>query len=107
MNNTQKEKRKFRASKRWKEFRDRIKEERKVCEITGAKLTKMWQLHHCLLDETKYEDLSHEENFCALSWNMHKCVHFLFCKSKPKEWRKRVLNLIKILKKMEKLMTAN
>lgn len=98
----QKAKRRFRASKCWKEFRDKIKEERKFCEITGAKLSKMWQLHHMDLNEEHYENLE-PENFVCLSWNMHKCVHFLFCKSKPKEWRKRVLNLIKILKKMEKL----
>lgn len=101
--NAQKEKRKFRSGKKWKEFRDRIKEERKVCEITGAKLTKMWQLHHCDLHEENYEDLRNEDNFCALSWNMHKVVHYLFVKSKPREWRRRVLNLIVILKKMERL----
>ena len=52
--------------------------------------------------EKKYESLK-PENFVCLSWNMHKVVHALFVKSKPMEWRKRVLNLIKILKKMEKL----
>lgn len=103
---TQAEKRKFRASKKWKEFRERLKEERKVCEITGAKLTKMWQLHHMDMSEENYQDITHEENYCALSWNMHKCVHYLFTKSKPREWRKRVMNLIRILKKMEKLNTV-
>lgn len=99
----QKDKRKFRSSKKWKEFRDRMKEKRPYCEITGARLTKMWQLHHCDLHEENYEDLRNEDNFSVLSWNAHKCIHYLFVKSKPREWRKRVLNLITILKKMEAL----
>ena len=102
-NSHQKGKRNFRSSKKWKEFREHMKEKRPYCEITGAKLTKMWQLHHCDLSEEHYEDLRHEENFSVLSWNAHKCIHYLFVKSKPREWRKRVLNLIRILKKMEEL----
>lgn len=100
---TQQKKRRFRDSKRWKDFREHMKEiQGGVCQITGAKLTRLWQLHHCSLDETKYEDLN-EKNFVCLSWNMHKVVHALFVKSKPKEWRKRVLKLIIILKRMEQL----
>ena len=104
--NNQCKKRKFRSSSKWKHFRDEMKEERPYCEVTGQKLTKMWQLHHCDLNEDNYEDLRNKDNFSVLSWNMHKCIHFLFVKSKPREWRKRVLNLIKILKKMEKLNTT-
>ena len=99
---TQKDKRRFRDSKRWKEFRQRLKGERKVCEITGSKLTKLFQVHHMDLNEEHYEDLN-PDNFSCLSWNMHKVVHALFVKSKPRAWRSRVLNLIRILKKMEKL----
>lgn len=100
---TQKDKRRFRDSKRWKEFREHMKSlQENRCQITGAKLTRLWQLHHMSLDETKYDELI-DENFVCLSWNMHKVVHALFVKSKPKEWRIRVLNLIRILKKMEKL----
>ena len=99
----QKAKKKFRDSKRWKEFRRQMYEQSgRECAVTGYKLTKLWQLHHMDLVEEHYENLN-PENFVCLSWNMHKVVHALFVKSKPREWRKRVLNLIKILKKMEKL----
>jgi hypothetical protein len=100
---TQKDKRRFRDSKKWKDFREHMKTlQNETCQITGAKLTKLWQLHHMDLDESNYENLI-DENFVCLSWNMHKVVHALFVKSKPKAWRSRVLNLIRILKKMEKL----
>lgn len=101
--NTQREKRRFRDSKRWKEFREHMKAlQENRCQITGAKLTKLWQLHHMDLDENNYQNLD-DDNFVCLSWNMHKVVHALFVKSKPKEWRSRILNLIRILKRMEKL----
>ena len=100
---TQKDKRRFRDSKRWKEFREHMKTlQNETCQITGARLTKLWQLHHLDLDENNYQNLI-DENFVCLSWNMHKVVHALFVKSKPKEWRIRILNLIRILKRMEKL----
>ena len=101
--NTQREKRRFRDSKRWKEFREHMKAmQENRCQITGAKLTKLWQLHHLDLDENNYQNLE-DDNFVCLSWNMHKVVHALFVKSKPKEWRKRILKLIIILKRMEQL----
>lgn len=100
---TQKDKTKFRASKKWKEFRDRKRKEQKVDPITGAKLTRMANLHHLDLDETHYEDLSDESHFVFLNQAMHKTVHALFLKSKPREWRKRVLALINILKEMENI----
>ena len=102
----QKSKKKFRDSKCWKDFRRQMYEQSgRECAVTGNRLTKLWQLHHMCMDEEQYENLK-PENFVCLSWNMHKVVHALFVKSKPKEWRKRVLNIIKILKKMEKLLAA-
>lgn len=103
---TQKDKRRFRDSKKWKDFREHMKTlQNETCQITGARLTKLWQLHHMDLDESNYENLV-DENFVCLSWNMHKVVHALFVKSKPRAWRSRVLNLIRILKKMEKLNSS-
>lgn len=100
---TQQKKRGFRDTKRWKDFREHMKEiQGGICQVTGAKLTRLWQLHHMDLDEDNYQNLI-EDNFVCLSWNMHKVVHALFVKSKPKEWRKRILKLIIILKRMEKL----
>jgi hypothetical protein len=101
--NTQREKRRFRDTKRWKEFREHMKAlQDNTCQITGARLTRLWQLHHMDLNEEHYENLK-EENFVCLSWNMHKVVHALFVKSRPREWRKRVMKLILILKRMEAL----
>ena len=99
----QKSKKKFRDSKRWKDFRRQMYEQSgRECAVTGNRLTRLWQLHHMDMSEEHYENLK-PENFVCLSWNMHKVVHALFVKSKPRDWRKRVLNLIKILKSMEKL----
>ena len=99
----QKEKQKFRASKKWKDFRDKKRKEQKVDPITGAKLSRLANLHHLDLNEEHYEDLSDESHFVFLNQAMHKTVHAMFLKSKPREWRKRVLALIKILKQMERI----
>ena len=101
--NNQKQKQKFRASKKWKNFRDIVRHEQQNDPVTGAKLTRMANLHHLCLDETKYEDLSKREHFVFLNQVTHKCVHFLFSKANPRQWRKRVLALIKILKQMERI----
>lgn len=97
----QQSKRKFRGSKEWKEFRQYMRSKQKVDPITGAKLTAMANLHHLDLNDEHYEDLSDETHFVFLNQAMHKVVHALFLKSDPKAWRKRVLNLIRILKQME------
>ena len=52
-------------------------------------------------------DISDESHFVFLNQAMHKTVHSLFLKSDPKAWRKRVLALIRILKDMEKINSAN
>jgi hypothetical protein len=101
--NNQSAKTKFRATKKWKEFRDHMREKQKVDPVTGQKLTRMANLHHCLLDETKYDDLSNEDNFVFLNQMTHKVVHWFFTKSKPKQLRERLENIIPILEKMEKL----
>jgi len=99
----QKWKTKFRASKEWKEFRDRMREKQKVDPVTGAKLTRMANLHHKDLDEANYTDLSDEDDFVFVNQMTHKCIHFLFSKSKPKEWRRRIEKLIEILEDMERI----
>jgi hypothetical protein len=96
-------KRRFRASKIWKEFRDRIRKKQVVDPVTGQKLTRLANLHHLDLHEENYENISNEENFVFLNQATHKTIHFFFLKSKPREWRKRLLRLIPYLKKMEKL----
>ena len=99
-----KDRQKFRSTKRWKEFRKQLMDKQRKDGITGNPLTPTANCHHCLLDYERYTELD-EENFVMLNKESHDAVHFFFLKSKPREWRKRVLNLIKILKIMEKLNT--
>lgn len=101
--NNQKWKTKFRSSKEWKDFRNKKRKEQKVDPVTGAKLTRMANLHHLNLDESKYEDLSNEDNFVFLNQATHKVVHYFFLKSKPTEWRKRIEGITKILERMEEV----
>lgn len=101
--NNQKAKQKFRASKEWKNFRDRKRHEQKVDPVTGAKLTRMSNLHHKDLDESHYEDISNEDNFVFLNQMTHKVVHWFFSKSHPKQWRERLERLIPILEDMERI----
>lgn len=97
------ERKKFRYSEAWKNFRKRIIVKQKVDPVTGSKLTKMCNLHHCDLNEDHYDDISNEDNFVALNYETHSLVHFLFSKSKPRAWRDKIKALIKILEKMEEL----
>ena len=71
--------------------------------ITGQKLTRLANLHHKDLNEEHYEDLSNEDNFVFLNQLSHKVIHYFFSKSNPKQWRKRILEVIKILKEMERI----
>lgn len=98
--NHQKEKQKFRATKRWKEFRDKIRHIQIKDPVTGAKLTRMANLHHMCLDESKYEDLSNEDHFVFLNHMTHKCIHFL---ANKKDWRKRCLMMILLVRKMARI----
>jgi hypothetical protein len=99
----QKEKTKFRGTKKWKDFRDRMRKKQQKDPITGAKLGRMANLHHCDLDESHYEDISNEDNFVFLNKMSHDVVHFFFSKTKPHQWRERIANIIPILEKMEEL----
>lgn len=95
----QRDKTKFRATKRWRELRDRKRREQKVDPVTGAKLTRLANLHHMNLDASKYEDLSHEDHFVFLNQMTHKCIHFFA----HKDWRKRLLNMILLVRRMAKI----
>lgn len=105
--NNQNWKKNFRSSKAWKEFRDKIKKKQINDPVTLQKLTIHANLHHMDLDEEHYMDLSNEDNFVFVNQKTHECIHYLFLKSKPKEWRKRLMRLIPILEKMELLNTTN
>jgi len=106
MSYSQKDKTKFRASKKWKDFRDRIRHSQVTDPVTGAKLGRMANLHHKDLNEEHYEDLSNEDNFVFLNKMTHDVVHFLFSKKDPKRWRKRIAALTEILEQMERINTV-
>lgn len=97
---TQKEKSDFRASGKWKKFRNLMK---KKCNgidyISGRPLPKGANLHH--LDEAHYDDLN-EDKFVFLGKTMHKMVHFLFVYyRKDPDVIKRLEEILKKMKEYE------
>ena len=69
---------KFRQTKEWKEFRKRIFDKQDGKDvITGKKLYKGYNVHHCDMSEANYDKLI-EENFVALNKQTHEVLHFLF-----------------------------
>lgn len=98
------DKKKFRASKEWKEFRYIMRERQRIDPVTKQKLTKMANLHHLDMDDEHYDDLSNVDNFVFLNQKTHECVHFLFSKTHPTQWRDRIRVLAAICQKMENLL---
>lgn len=64
----------FRRTTIWKDFRNRLKKERKVDQLTGRKLTKTWNCHHQRFDSRLYTDLD-EQYFSCLNNQMHDLLH--------------------------------
>lgn len=100
MSKTQNKKSKFRATSTWKSFRMSMKAKRKNDMITGRPLLKGWNLHHCDLNETHYEDISNEDNFECMNKISHKVIHWLF---RYKNWREVLKNIESLLEKMERI----
>lgn len=79
MNDTQKKKRNFRDSKKWKDFRKKKALEQKgLCGLSKRKLTGRYNLHHKCLDPNKYEDLSDPTRFICLNKRQHDLIHDLY-----------------------------
>lgn len=79
MNQTQKQKTKFRSTKKWKGFKHVIFVKQGGKDfITKSKLRKYSALHHCDLNPDHYEDLSNEDNFFYLNNGCHDTVHYLY-----------------------------
>lgn len=78
-NETQKQKKKFRNSSKWLKFRKHIanKFDNKDA-ISGYPLRKGWNLHHLSLDNTKYEDITVEDNFVPLNKQLHETLHICY-----------------------------
>lgn len=68
-------KKKFRATKKWKTFRESFNKEKDF--ITLKKLYKGWQLHHLDLDPDNYYNLI-VENFIPLNVQTHEFIHWLY-----------------------------
>lgn len=92
---------KFRRSAKWVKFRRHIKARQKLDPVTGSPLASTCSIHHVDLRAENYEDLSDETHFVALNPQSHETVHFLWQANGG--WRKAVLALIGVLKKMEKV----
>lgn len=77
MTQNEREKKRFRQTKAWKEFRNSIRKKIKFDFLTGKKLTGKWELHHLDLDSNNYQVLE-EENFIPLNSRSHSTIHFLY-----------------------------
>lgn len=95
----QKDKTKFRASKKWRDFRDKIRHEQKVDPVTGSKLTRCANLHHMDLNADHYEDLSDESHFVFLNRKTHDTIHYFA----HKDWRHRIEVMTKLLERMAEI----
>lgn len=68
---------KVRSRVAWKNFRERLRKERKVDALTNMKLNKGWELHHLNLNIAEYDKFI-DENFECLNTKSHDVVHFLY-----------------------------
>ncbi|MBQ0097493.1 MAG: hypothetical protein KBS62_00960 [Oscillospiraceae bacterium] len=68
---------KVRARVAWKRFRERLKKERKVCELTLKPLSRNFECHHKDLDIEHYEMLV-DDHFCVLNNTAHETIHYLY-----------------------------
>lgn len=74
----QKQKSKFRRSKRWLDFRMEMKEFQDGKDfVTNGKLPKGWNLHHANLNPEHYEELEPSDFFC-LGNQCHDFVHWIY-----------------------------
>lgn len=102
MNDNQKLKSKFRNSKTWKQFRHKINVKQNGKDyITGAKLRKYANLHHCDLNVEHYDDISNEEHFVYLNNGCHDAVHYLWTYYKKDETV--IDRLVEILNRMKEI----
>ena len=72
-----KDKRSFRASTVWKQFRQTMfHQQAGVDLITGSKLPKAFHLHHKLLSADEYSNIGDESHFLACQPTTHKVIHW-------------------------------
>lgn len=76
---TDDEKKKFRRSKIWSNFRQKMRRRyQKQDALTHKLLLRDWNLHHLDMNDKNYTDLSKEDKFLPLNKDTHKFVHWFF-----------------------------
>lgn len=79
MNDSQKKKRNFRQSKKWRDFRHKKNVEQKgIDPITKKKLCKGANLHHRNLNTDEYENIENTDDFVMLNHATHECLHWIY-----------------------------
>lgn len=79
MTEKQRKKANFRKSSKWVKFRHLMNVLQKgIDPITKRKLYAGFNVHHLILDDNKYTDLSKTENFIAVNKKTHENIHWLF-----------------------------
>lgn len=78
MNDIQRMKTNFRATKKWSEYRKMRRENDCRDALTHSKLSTRFNLHHMDLNPEHYTDLSNYESYCCLNNKSHDVVHFLY-----------------------------
>ena len=76
---TDEEKKKFRRSKPWSNFRQKMRRRyNKRDALTLKELLRDWNLHHLDMNDRNYTDLSKEDKFLPVNKDTHKFIHWFF-----------------------------
>lgn len=103
MNQNQKLKTKFRASKEWKDFRHYMNVKQEGLDfISKTKLRKYANLHHLDLDPEHYQDISNDNNFVYVNNGMHDVIHYLYT-----YYRKDVSVLDRLKQVLDRMLEIN
>lgn len=94
---------KFRRSGKWTKFRRNMKAKQKVCAVTGKPLGPTAALHHLDLSEENYDRIDDESKFVYLSQQAHQTIHWLIGPKGNCDWKERLKNIEKILRKMDEI----
>ncbi len=78
MTENEKKKKKFRQSKKWRDFRNHLNvKQNGRCYISKSKLRKLSVVHHLDLNPENYENLK-DENFVFVLHSIHDTIHTLY-----------------------------
>lgn len=98
------DKKQFRNSAAWKNFRLTKFAEQKTDPVTGAKLTTRSNLHHLDENPEHYTDISDPNHFVLLNYETHSVLHYLWGDGKRRfDWRKRLDALRELCEQMDEI----